>query len=121
MSLPGTAGLRSGMLRRTPSREDHTDGVPTLVVLRLIHEVADEEETAASGGAQVLGFRRVGYGGRIESVALVADADDHPFAIEGDLHPNRLRGVALVSIEDRVGEGLGNTDAEVEIECWSLE
>ena len=47
--------------------------------LYLIHEGTDEKDTAAGAAQQVVGGKWVGKGGRVETGALVGDADDERF------------------------------------------
>src|SRR5471032_1151288 len=57
---------------------DHADFHPALrraLQLHVVHEVADEENTAAAGFQEVVGVERVGDQVGVEALALIPDAN----------------------------------------------
>src|SRR5690606_10356245 len=64
---------------------------------------------------------RVRHARGVEPLALVGDADHHLLRIHAKLDAYRFPGIALVSVQDRVGQGFGDTDPEVQLEARPLE
>src|SRR5262245_16055611 len=85
------------------------------VQIDFVHEIADEENPAAAALQQVLWRERVGNRVGIESLPLVAHANDHfRHAVQGgrELHENALGHVVLVPVLDGVDDTFPDGDAD---------
>lgn len=90
------------------------DTVALGVELDEIHETSHEKYPPAVGGFSMFRVRRVGQGVDVEAFSLIRDRDIHLVFRQVALDVDRFGEIHLVSVLDRVDQGLfqGEVDAE---------
>lgn len=90
------------------------DLISAVVELDLVHETPHEEDPPPVGGFSVDFVRRVGQGGQVEARPFVGDGDLDGIFGEVTLDVDRLGGVHLVAMLDRVDQGFFECEVDAE-------
>src|SRR5689334_5679642 len=92
---------------------DHLYAITLRIVLNFVHDVVDEEHSAAGGAEQILGIARIRNLTNVESLAFVFDRKRRFFRrqLSRDLH--ELGQIVFVAVLDCVHKRLVESDKKI--------
>ncbi len=93
---------------------DHANRVALVVVVDLVGELTDQKQTASVNGFDAIGTGGIGYGRRVEPIALVLYTNSNGRVVDVNGHVDALGGVELVAVHDGVRQGFTQGDTHLE-------